>query len=373
MLRVHASISEIGAAVWNGLLGPTGCPFLDYRFLEALEVSGCVGPETGWSPIYLTYGDEAQEGAVAAYIKTNSYGEYIFDWAWADAATRMGYDYYPKLVVGAPFSPVGGPRFLGDVDNQTVRNGLISGLEQITEQVNGSGLHILFSTADEANWLERSGYIQRETFQFQWQNEGYESFDDFLQRFRSKRRNQIRRERKRACSNGGSVRVVEGQDIRMSDIEQMYGFYANTIDRFYSGQKYLNLKFFKALFDTMADKICLIQAVQNGEVIAGTFNLVSDGVFYGRYWGCAQEVRDLHFEVCCYYPVQLAIERGWSRVELGAGGQHKWGRGFLPQLTYSAHKLYIEPLVEPVRAAVRQESMQLRREIEHLKSEILKP
>lgn len=373
MLRVHASIIEIGQSVWNGLLGPQGCPFLDYRFLAALEESGCVGQDTGWSPIYLTYGDEAPEVALAAYIKTNSYGEYIFDWAWADAAARMGYDYYPKLVVGAPFSPVGGPRFLGKSDDEKLRSALVSGLEQITQQVNGSSIHVLFSTAEEAHWLKRSGFIQRETFQFHWNNEGYQTFDEFLQRFRSKRRNQIKRERKRACSVGVSVRVVQGDEITLSDIEQMYGFYSNTVERFYSGQKYLNLEFFVKLFQTMPEKICLLQAMRGGEVIAGTFNLVSDGVFYGRYWGCSQEVRDLHFEVCCYYPVELAIDRGWRRVELGAGGQHKWGRGFLPQLTFSAHKLYIEALVEPVRAAINQESMQLRREIEHLKTEILKP
>jgi predicted N-acyltransferase len=346
---------------------------LDYRFLRALEESGCVGEDTGWSPIYLTFGEPTATAGLAAYIKTHSYGEYIFDWAWADAAVRMGYDYYPKLVVGAPFSPVAGPRFLGDADSALVRDALVSGLEQISQQIKASSIHVLFPTQHESNWLGERSFIERETFQFQWFNEDYGSFDDFLQRFRSKRRNQIKRERKRARSDGVTLRALMGADISRADIEQMYAFYTRTVQLLYRGQKYLNLDFFIRLFETMPEKICLVQALHDGEVVAGTLNLVSDGVFYGRYWGCSKDIRDLHFEVCCYYPVELAIERGWQRVELGAGGQHKWGRGFLPQLTYSAHKLYIDALVEPVRAAVAKESRHLRKEIEHLKSEILKP
>jgi len=153
----------------------------------------------------------------------------------------------------------------------------------------------------------------------------------------------------------------------------MYRFYESTVHQFYAGQTYLNEAFFLTLFREMSDRICLVQALRGDHVIAATFNLVSDGVFYGRYWGCKEEVKDLHFEVCCYYPIELAIERGWQRVELGAGGRHKWGRGYLPQFTYSAHKVFIEPLVEPVRHALSQESSNLRREVDAIKNDVLKP
>lgn len=372
MLSIHGSIADIGEFHWNRLLGASGCPFLDFRFLRALETTGCVGGRSGWTPVYLTYGVAEPEACLAAYIKTHSYGEYIFDWAWADAALRMGFEYYPKLVVGAPFSPVAGPRFLGDCSRSEVRIALLDGLDALAKKISASSIHALFTTESEANWLVGHDFIKRDTFQFQWTNEGYGSFDEFLNRFKSKRRNQIKRERRRSREDGIDVRIRQGSEITPQDIQLAYEFYSSTVERFYSGQKYLNREFFFELYRTMSDKLCLIQAVRDEAVIAGTFNLVSDDVFYGRYWGCLEDVKDLHFEVCCYMPVELAIKRGWRRVELGAGGQHKWGRGFLPTLTYSAHRLFLEPLVEPVRRAVEHESRQLRAEIDRLKCDVLK-
>ena len=355
------------------MLGSSGCPFMDYRFLCALETSGCVGGESGWAPLYIVDESDGLEGALPLFVKMNSYGEYIFDWAWADAAHRFGYRYYPKLVIASPFSPVGGPRVLTRAESPEVRSRLIDALEDVATRVGASSIHVLFCTEEERRFLGGRGFLERDTFQFQWVNEGYDSFETFLSRFRSKRRNQIRRERRRAVSDGIEIRHLEGADISEQDIRQMYRFYESTVNQFYAGQKYLNEAFFLTLFREMSERICLVQARRDGQVIAGTFNLIGDGIFYGRYWGCIEDVRDLHFEVCCYYPIELAIERGWKRVELGAGGRHKWGRGYLPRFTYSAHKIFIEPLVDPIRRAIEQESESLQTEIEAIKDDVLKP
>lgn len=373
MIRICKSITEIEPSAWEKLGKEGGSPFLDYRFLRALETTGCVGGQSGWAPLYIVDETDGLSGALPLFVKLNSYGEYIFDWAWADAAHRLGYAYYPKLVVASPFSPVGGSRILAKKQQTGVRERLLEALESLASRLGVSGIHILFCTEEEKQWLGTHDYFQRDTFQFQWINEGYDTFDSFLSRFRSKRRNQIRRERRRATDDGVTIRAIEGERITESDIRQMYRFYESTVNQFYAGQKYLNEAFFLTLFRTMPEQICLVQALRGGKVIAGTFNLVSDGVFYGRYWGCEEEVRDLHFEVCCYYPIELAIEKGWHRVELGAGGRHKWGRGFLPRFTHSAHKVFIEPLVEPIRHALGEESRSLRREVEAIKNDVLKP
>lgn len=375
MIRICQTIHDIKPEQWNALTGTQGNPFMDYRFLSALETASCVGGQSGWAPLYIVAGADEIIGALPCFLKLHSYGEYIFDWAWADAAHRLGYEYYPKLVVASPFSPVGGPRLLtvaNEEAQEDTRRMLIDALNGLGRKLNASSIHVLFSTEEEKQWLARNDYLVRDTFQFQWLNEGYSDFESFLSRFRSKRRNQIRRERRRAVADGITITHLQGDEITEADMRQMYRFYESTVNQFYAGQKYLNEDFFLTLHRTMRERICLVQAKRGEEVIAATFNLVAEGVFYGRYWGCSEEVKDLHFEVCCYYPIEIAIANGWRRVELGAGGRHKWGRGYLPQFTHSAHKLFIEHLVRPIENALTQESRQLRAEVDAIKTDVLK-
>ena len=367
------SIQDFPIEDWQRLADAERSPFMDHRFFRALEESLCVGGESGWYPFYISVDGPNGRGALPAFLKTHSYGEYIFDWSWADAAYRMGGSYYPKIVVASPFSPVGGRRFLSENQTPELWDDLASTLERLAVKMKVSSIHYLFCSEAEKRWLGQRGYIPRDTFQFQWLNEGYETFDDFLARFRSKRRHQIKRERRRVAEAGVELCTVEGDSITEDHMAHMFRLYKKTVDQYYGGQLYLNADFFQRILHAMRDRICLVQAKRGGTVIAQTFNLVSDGVFYGRYWGCEEDVEDLHFETCCYFPVQIAIERGWKRVELGAGGRHKWGRGFLPKITHSAHLIYDEVLNRAVAQAVAHESASLRSELAEIENNVFKP
>jgi predicted N-acyltransferase len=312
-------------------------------------------------------------GALPLYRKSHSYGEFIFDWSWANAAHHSGVRYYPKLVCAAPFSPVGGARFLlSDSADPGLPRRLLETARSLAQADDCTGLHLLFLEEDEAALCDEAGFAVRHTYQFHWTNEGYQDFECFLARFRSKRRHQIRRERRLVREAGVSIRVVEGDAITPGDMALAWRFYLSTIDKLAYGRRYLTPAFFDYLYASQRARLVLIFAECRGETIAGTVNLQKDGVLYGRYWGCAREVPFVHFEVCCYAGVELAIERGWRRFEAGAGGHHKFGRGFLPVVIRSAHELYIEGLDEAVRDAIAAERAQLGAELGRLEGCLFK-
>ena len=373
-IEVRDSLKSIAPAAWDRVVGD-GCPFFEHAFLYGLEVAGCVGPETGWAPRYvLAFRDSDLVGALPMYRKTDSYGEFIFDWGWADAAHRAGLPYYPKMVVAAPFSPVGGRRFLlAPGEGDKTRSALLAGARQATIDEPATGLHLLFVSEDESDFLEKEGFAIRHTHQFQWHNEGYQTFEDFLGRFRSKRRNQIRRERRGITEAGVTIRIVEGDRIGLTELDHAWRFYTHTVDRYFYGRRYLNRAFFEYLFTHFRHRLLLVFAERDGEVIGGALNIRKGAVMYGRYWGSDDDIRYLHFEVCSYSGIEASIERGIQRFEAGAGGGgHKFGRGFLPTLTRSAHEIYVTALDRAVRGALAQEREELALQMAHAEGRVLK-
>ncbi len=373
-LEIRSHLRGLSPAEWDAVVAD-GCPFFEFAFLSGLEETGCVGPQTGWLPRYvLARRGDRLVGFLPLYLKGDSYGEFIFDWAWADAAQRAGLAYYPKLVVAAPFSPVGGERLVvapGEGDD--TRRALLAGARQVAQELGVSGLHLLFVTEPEAALLEAEGLAIRHTHQFQWTNGGYRDFDDFLLRFRSKKRTQIRRERRAVRDAGVQVQVLEGDAITAAHMGHAWGFYRRTVDKFFYGRRYLNRRFFQHLGAHFRHRLMLVLAERDGEVIGGALNVRKGDVLYGRYWGANDDVRFLHFEICSYAGIEAAIERGIQRFEAGAGGgAHKYGRGFLPVITRSAHSLAHPGLDRAVRGAIAHEREALAAELASLEGELLK-
>jgi predicted N-acyltransferase len=362
-IRVHTSIRDIPAAEWDSLDGARTAPFLTHTWLEALESTGCVGAEAGWLPHHLSFWEGGRlVGAAPAYLKENSEGEFVFDWSWAGAAERAGIPYYPKLVVAVPFTPATGPRLL--VAEPASRSALVRTLAEVLKKLVAaeriSGAHVLFPPEEEVSVLVDGGLAHRMGIQFHWLNHGYATFDDYLGRFSSKRRNQIKRERKEMDKQGIVLSTARGR-IAPADIDVMYGFYLATVEKFTWGRQYLNRAFFEEVCDRLAGKIEIVLAREGGRVIGGAFNLVGETTLFGRYWGATEERPFLHFNVCFYHSIEECIERGLARFEPGAGGQHKLVRGFEPTITHSAHHLAhrgldraVREFLERERAAVRE-------------------
>lgn len=397
---IHEDLSHIQSTDWDRCLGKTGVPSLRYVFLRGLEVTQCVGSDSGWFPRYITVkNDDKLLGAVACYLKMNSHGEFIFDWSWADAAQRVGLPYYPKLVVASPFSPLNGRRFLIDDSlDQELQDEVFKVLLRTLHQWKHeavTGVHCLFITEQEAkridqfsqnhpiesfqlsSFLEPMPFEIRHTLQFHWHNQSYQNFDDFLACFRSKKRNQIKRERKAVRNAGVIMHTFVGREIQESHLEHAYRFYINTIDKYYWGQQYLNREFFDYIYHHMPENLCLVLAKYKDKFVGGAFNLLNpeDGVLYGRYWGCDADVDlpYLHFEVCSYTGIDLCIQRGWKIFEAGAGGGgHKYGRGFLAQKIYSAHAVYLPGFADPIRQMLRAERENLAKELKLLAGRVLK-
>lgn len=368
------TVSAVPPLAWDRLTGESS-PFLEHGFLSALEDAACVGPEAGWHPRYLLAhrgGDLV--GALPLFRKDHSQGEFIFDWGWAEAAARAGLPYYPKMVVAAPFSPVSGARILlAPGEGDEVRRALLEAAREATVDEPGTGLHLLYVTEPEARFLGEQGLAIRHTHQFHWHNEGYRDFDDYLDRFRSKRRNQIRRERRRVREAGVEIRVIEGDAISPAHMDVAWRFYTSTVDKYFWGQRYLNRYFFDLLYQRCRRRLLLVFAERDGQTLAGTVNLRKGGVLYGRYWGAAGDVPNLHFEVCSYAGIEAAIARGIERFEPGAGGgSHKFGRGFLPVVTRSAHEIYVPALDRAVRPFLRDEQAALAAELDALEGRVLK-
>lgn len=336
-LQLHSSIGSISPADWDACAGD-GNPFVSHAFLSAVEDSGSAGPRTGWLPQHaaLRDGTGVLVAVAPMYAKSNSYGEYVFDHGWANAYEQAGGDYYPKLQVAVPFSPVPGPRLLC---RPGVPVGLLAqALVQACQQLKLSGVHITFCTQADYDALGAEGWLQRLGQQYHWENHGYATFDDFLGALSSRKRKVLRRERRDANECGLTYRTVRGGDIGKREWDAFYRFYQSTVDRKW-GSAYLTRSFFPLLGERLGDRVVLMLADHNREPVAGALNLMGRDALYGRNWGCRGEWPFLHFELCYYRAIDFAIEHGLPRVEAGAQGQHKIQRGYLPRPTYSAHWL----------------------------------
>ena len=333
------SINDIEPDIWDQCANAAGTynPFVRHRFLAALETSGSVSEATGWQPFHLQV-EKGNEniGVVPMYLKSHSQGEYVFDYAWADAWHRAGGRYYPKLQVSVPFTPATGPRLLCDQNNAEHQQLLLQACQQVAQQAKVSSLHMTFMT--EAQWqlAGDQGLLRRMDQQFHWHNGGYASFDDFLAELASKKRKNLKRERREALSNGIEIEWATGTDLTEAHWDAFYAFYLDTGQRKW-GSPYLNRSFFAEIHDTMPEDILLIMAKREGRYIAGALNFIGGDTLFGRNWGCIEDHRFLHFEVCYYQAIDFAIARGLRKVEAGAQGSHKVARGYLPQATHSAH------------------------------------
>jgi predicted N-acyltransferase len=356
-LRVYPSIDLLPEAAWDALDGVRGVPFLSHAWLSTLEKTGCVGPRAGWVPHHLGFfRGERMVAAAPAYLKDNSEGEFVFDWAWASAAERARIPYYPKLVVAVPFTPATAARLLvaDPADRPRLLPVLAEALRALVREEEISSAHVLFPTEDEAAGLAAAGLAERFGIQFQWRNAGYGSFDDFLSRFSSKRRNQIRRERREMEKQGLVLATARGR-IAPDAIDAMYGFYLSTVEKFTWGRQYLNRAFFEEVCDKLAGRVEIVLAREGQRIVAGAFNLLGETALFGRYWGAAEERPFLHFNVCFYHSIDECIARGLSTFEPGAGGQHKLVRGFEPSITHSAHHLAHPGLDRAVREFLERE------------------
>ncbi len=331
-------MSAVSSAQWSELTD-SDFPFSEHDFLSALEETDCVGEESGWIPCHLTmWKNDMLQGALYLYEKNNGYGEYIFDWGWAQAYERHGLNYYPKLVSAVPFTPATGRKLLvhPEADASRVRKKLLEESLDCMRSRNCSSLHFLYITAEELPIFNSMGFLIRHSFQFHWKNSNYQDFDQFLSTLKRKRRKEIIRERKQIKEQMITVSVLEGDDITREHIAQMYKFYISTISRKW-GHPYLSLEFFYRIHQTMLKRLVLILAYVDEDCVAGVINFQKGDCLYGRYWGCKGNYRSLHFELCYYQPIEYAILKGISLFEAGAQGEHKIQRGFLPELTYSAH------------------------------------
>ncbi len=336
--KVTDCIETIALEEWNALEG-TDNPFLRYEFLSALEQHGCVGAHIGWLPRHLLAEDERGRlwGAVPMYLKYNSFGEFVFDWAWADAWERAGGRYYPKLVVAVPFSPVTGLRLLlRSGTREAESKELIQAAITLARKWDVSSLHWLFPSQNEAQQLEGCGLLLRQGYQFHWRNQNYCDFDDFLETLTAKRRKEIRRERRQVQQQGIEIKIICGNEASDSEWRAMEGFYRATFEA-KGNYPALTLPFFKALAQTMGKTVILVLAQRANQLIAGALYLRSKDTLYGRYWGSTECVPSLHFELCYYRGLEYCIKHGLRYFEPGAQGEHKISRGFLPAATWSAH------------------------------------
>lgn len=371
-LRVHDRVADIGREAWDACASPSGDPFVSFDFLDACEASGSAVPREGWAGRHLSLQDEAGRvlGVMPLWLKGHSQGEYVFDHSWADAYERAGGRYYPKLLAAVPFTPVTGPRFLAhpSADAATVRQALLQGALALTERLGVSSLHVNFPTRDDWTAMGEAGLLQRQDMQYVWRNEGYATFDDFLAALSSSRRKTIRRERREAAT-GLDIRILTGADIEEAHWDAFFAFYMDTGSRKW-GRPYLTRDFFSRLGATMADRIALIMAFRDGSPIAGALNLIGRDALYGRQWGALVDVPFLHFELCYYRAIEFAIERGLSRVEAGAQGEHKIARGYLPSPVYSAHFIADPALRAPVADYLARERPAVEAEIEVTAAEL---
>lgn len=353
---VISSLAEVGEAAWNGLLAAQGetNPFLSYAFLHALHESGSASAETGWQPQYLALwdGDELA-AAMPLYVKSHSYGEYVFDWAWADAYHRNGIEYYPKLLSAIPFTPVTGGRLLAR-DGQA-RAALVALLKAQQKSADISSTHVLYPPEEQAMQLHEAGFMLRSGVQFHWLNQGYTDFEQFLSTLEHKKRKNIRAERRKVREAGVTMRQIRGHDATAVDWRFFHRCYSNTYAE-HRSSPYLNLDFFQRIGATMPGNILLVVAERAGRAIASSLVIHTEDTLYGRYWGADEHVPCLHFETAYYQPLEFCIANGIATFEGGAQGEHKMARGFLPQKTWSAHWLAHPAFADAVERFLERES-----------------
>ncbi|MEE4288670.1 MAG: GNAT family N-acetyltransferase [Erythrobacter sp.] len=333
-VRLAPSVGSFGAEAWNALGGHRN-PFVSHEFLTALEDSGSVGEGTGWDPVPIVIQDEAGQllAAMPSYAKGHSQGEYVFDHSWADALHRAGRRYYPKLQIAAPFTPANGPRLL--LSDPAFAPHLLRGAEAVCLQNDLSGAHATFIEPAQTALFEAGDWLMRSDLQFHWLNRDYDTFDHFLDDLASRKRKNLRKERA-AAQEGLRIERLTGDDIRPEHWDAFWVFYQDTGARKW-GTPYLTREAFTLMGERMGDRLVLILAFNDDTPIAGALNFIGADALYGRYWGCTREVKFLHFELCYYQAIDLAIERGLERVEAGAQGGHKLARGYEPVKTWSAH------------------------------------
>ncbi len=339
-VRVARSLADVDERQWNALLG-RGAPFLRHEFLVALEQSGCATPDTGWDAHHLLITDSQGDlaGAMPLYLKSHSWGEFVFDLAWAEAYQRAGLNYYPRLCCAVPFTPVTGPRLLvREANAASTRRTLIAAARELTRTLGVSSLHVLFPDGQDKAEFEGAGLMPRLDCQFHWHNEGYGSFDDFLAGLTAEKRKKLRRERRRVAEAGITHRTLHGDELDDRLIETVYVLHARTFARF-GNPPYLNLDFFHRLARCMPRALVVEIALQHDEVIACSVSLRSGDTLYGRYWGASGDHHSLHFETCFYRGIEYCIRERLARFEPGTQGEHKLLRGFVPAPVWSLHDI----------------------------------
>jgi uncharacterized protein len=364
-IRTLSSLKQIEAGVWDSVanrLGGVFNPFLSHAFLSSLEESGSASAQSGWAASHLVYErDGVIEGLVPCYLKSHSMGEYVFDHGWADAFTRAGGNYYPKLHVSVPFTPATGPRLLGAAASRPL---LLQGLSALTGQLEASSAHITF--LPEADWSAApSQWLKRQDIQFHWHNAGFTDFKDFLASLSSSKRKNIRKEREAVVARGITFDLLTGADLTEAHWDHFYAFYMDTGARKW-GRPYLTRTFFSLINERMADHTLLVLAKRDGKIIAGALNFIGSDTLYGRNWGATEDHPFLHFETCYYQAIDFAIARGLKVVEAGAQGEHKLARGYLPVKTHSLHYFAHKGLARAVsdylvheRASIEQDQQAL--------------
>lgn len=360
--RIHSSIDEVGADAWEDISGAND-PFSDYAFLAALEASASVGEDAGWLPLHVTAFDgDTLLGAIPLYAKAHSYGEYIFDWAWADAAMRIGLPYYPKLVAMAPFTPATGSRFLvrADADRRAVLTTLFEGVREAADAIEASSIHLLFLSAEERQEAIDAGFMPRLTMQYHFRNEGYRSFEDYLGAMRASARKQVRKERRVVSEAGFEIEHRLGPELDAATLRLIDAMYRDTCRR-KGSHAYLSRGFFERLIDNPAALVVL--AKRDGEIAAMSLSFEKGDCLFGRYWGCREDSEFLHFELCYYQLIERTIRRGGSRFEAGAQGRHKLKRGLMPSPVHSAHWVRHPVLGTAVAEFLPREAFAMQQEI----------
>jgi predicted N-acyltransferase len=370
VIKVFPDIREIGQSCWDKCAAPKGStfdPFTSYSFLRALEESKSACSESGWSPCHLGLESSSGEllGIVPSYLKSHSQGEYVFDYAWADAFERAGGRYYPKLQISIPFTPATGRRLLVSdrVDSKGLETELAQGLLTLADRLKASSVHLTFLEKEQWQGLSKLGFLQRTHSQFHWENRDYRSFSEFLDSLASKKRKNIKRERKGAIDSGVVIERITGKEILESHWDAFYKFYLDTANRKW-GSAYLTREFFSMVGETMPEHILLIMCKKGGRYIAGAINFIGSECLYGRNWGCSEDYPYLHFEVCYYQAIDFAIENNLKRVEAGAQGAHKLARGYMPTHTYSSHWIANDSFSEAVSSYLDQERQHVDQEID---------
>jgi predicted N-acyltransferase len=373
-VNILTSLDQIAPGDWDACACPEAAdggrpndPFTTHRFLHALEASGSVGRGTGWEPRYLSAELDGEIIAVAPlYAKGHSQGEYIFDHNWSHAYESAGGDYYPKLQIAVPFTPATGRRFLTRPGHEaTGISALVQGAVQFAAQNELSSLHATFCTEAEAIAGERMGLLRRVTQQFHWENHGYADFDAFLASLSSRKRKNIRKERRTAHDFGGEIRMLSGDEIEAEHWDSFWHFYQDTGARKW-GTPYLTRAFFEIAHETLRDDIAMVIATREGRDVAGALNFIGRDALFGRYWGCVEDHPCLHFEACYYQAIDFAIRHGLGRVEAGAQGEHKLARGYLPTETHSLHWIADRGFADAVARYLEEERRAIGQDIEIL-------